>query len=102
MKKFLALALALIMVLSLVACGGSKKEETKEEVKEETTETTETTEEKTYTLTFTTSSVPAEAHTKTLVEYVGPRLEELSGHFAEQFGLSLSDELDFEEAPSHE
>ena len=30
------------------------------------------------------------------------RLEELSGHFAEQFGLSLSDELDFEEAPSHE
>ncbi len=30
------------------------------------------------------------------------RLEELSGHFAEQFGLSLSDELDFEEVPSHE
>lgn len=30
------------------------------------------------------------------------RLEELSGHFAEQFGLSLSDELDFEEEPSHE
>lgn len=30
------------------------------------------------------------------------RLEELSGHFAEQFGLSLSDELDFEEAASHE
>lgn len=30
------------------------------------------------------------------------RLEELSGHFAEQFGLSLSDELDFEEAPDHE
>ncbi len=30
------------------------------------------------------------------------RLEELSGHFAEQFGLSLSDELDFEEAPGHE
>lgn len=30
------------------------------------------------------------------------RLEELSGHFAEQFGLSLSDELDFEEAPNHE
>jgi len=29
MKKFLALALSLIMVLSLVACGGSKKEETK-------------------------------------------------------------------------
>ena len=80
MKKLIALFLASIMVLSLVACGGSKKEETKEEVKEETTETTETTtEEKTYTLTFTTSSVPAEAHTKTLVEYVGPRLEELSG-----------------------
>ena len=35
MKKFLALALSLIMVLSLVACGGSKKEETKEETKEE-------------------------------------------------------------------
>ena len=30
------------------------------------------------------------------------RLEELSGHFAEQFGLSLSDELDFEEEPAHE
>lgn len=30
------------------------------------------------------------------------RLDELSGHFAEQFGLSLSDELDFEEAASHE
>lgn len=30
------------------------------------------------------------------------RLEELSSHFAEQFGLSLSDELDFEEEPSHE
>jgi len=41
MKKFFALALALIMVLSLVACGGSKKEETKEEetTTEETTET---------------------------------------------------------------
>lgn len=30
------------------------------------------------------------------------RLEELSGHFAEQFGLSLSDELEFEEEPRHE
>lgn len=30
------------------------------------------------------------------------RLEELSAHFAEQFGLSLSDELDFEEEPKHE
>ena len=30
------------------------------------------------------------------------RLEELSAHVAEQFGLSLSDELDFEEEPSHE
>ena len=30
------------------------------------------------------------------------RLEELSSHFAEQFGLSLSDELDFEEEPNHE
>ena len=29
------------------------------------------------------------------------RLEELSGHFAEHFGLSLSDELDFEEVPDH-
>ena len=37
MKKFLALALSLIMVLSLVACGGSKKEETKEETKTEET-----------------------------------------------------------------
>ena len=40
MKKFLTLFLAMAMVLSLVACGGSKKEETKtEETKtEETTE----------------------------------------------------------------
>lgn len=30
------------------------------------------------------------------------RLEDLSAHFAEQFGLSLSDELDFEEEPAHE
>jgi len=37
MKKFLALILALVMGLSLVACGGSKKEETKEETKEEAT-----------------------------------------------------------------
>ena len=38
MKKFLALALSLIMVLSLVACGGSKKEEPKtEETKTEET-----------------------------------------------------------------
>ena len=36
MKKFFALMLAMIMVLSLVACGGSKKEETKQE--ETTTE----------------------------------------------------------------
>ena len=39
MKKFFALLLTLAMVLSLAACGGSKKEEPKEEVKEETTET---------------------------------------------------------------
>ena len=38
MKKFFALMLAMIMVLSLVACGGSKKEEPK---KEETTTTEE-------------------------------------------------------------
>jgi len=31
MKKFFALMMAMIMVLSLVACGGSKKEETKQE-----------------------------------------------------------------------
>jgi len=31
MKKFFALMLAMIMVMSLVACGGSKKEETKQE-----------------------------------------------------------------------
>ena len=50
MKKLFALLLTLAMVLSLVACGGSKKEETKEEVKEETiTETTETVEEPTLT-----------------------------------------------------
>ena len=39
MKKFLALLLTLAMVLSLAACGGSKKEEPKQE----STETTETT-----------------------------------------------------------
>ena len=44
MKKFLALALVLLMTLSLVACGGSKKEETKtEETKTEETKTEETT-----------------------------------------------------------
>jgi len=44
MKKYLALLLSLVMLLSLVACGGSKKEEPKqEETKtEESTETTET------------------------------------------------------------
>lgn len=30
------------------------------------------------------------------------RLAELASHFAESFGLSLSDELDFEEEPRHE
>jgi len=43
MKKMLAMLLALTMILSLAACGGSKKEETKEE-STETTETTESTE----------------------------------------------------------
>ena len=42
MKKFFAMLLALTMILSLAACGGSKKEEVKEETKEETTETVET------------------------------------------------------------
>ena len=42
MKKFFAMLLALTMILSLAACGGSKKEEVKEEPKEETTETVET------------------------------------------------------------
>ena len=44
MKKFFAALLALTMILSLAACGGSKKEETKEETTEETTETVETVE----------------------------------------------------------
>jgi len=38
MKRLFALALAGIMTLSLVACGGSKKEETKEEAKAESVE----------------------------------------------------------------
>ena len=42
MKKIFAMLLALTMILSLAACGGSKKEEVKEETKEETTETVET------------------------------------------------------------
>jgi len=56
MKKFFALALSLIMVLSLVACGGSKKEETKEETKTETTETTESTGAAEYTILFASNS----------------------------------------------
>ena len=40
MKKFFALLLAMVMVLSLVACGGSKKEEPKQE-ETQTEETTE-------------------------------------------------------------
>lgn len=44
MKKFIALTLALVMSLSLVACGGSKSTETsKEETKAEGTGTTEAT-----------------------------------------------------------
>jgi len=44
MKKYLALLLSLVMLLSLVACGGSKKEEPKQEETqtEESTESTET------------------------------------------------------------
>lgn len=34
---------------------------------------------KTYNLVFTTAAVPEEANTKVLVEYIAPRLEELSG-----------------------
>ena len=43
MKKVFALCLVLAMMLSLAACGGTKKEEVKEETKTETTETTEET-----------------------------------------------------------
>ena len=41
MKKLTALILTLVMLLTLTACGGSKKEEVKEETSSETTETTE-------------------------------------------------------------
>ena len=41
MKRFLAIALTLAMVLSLAACGGSKKEETTTSGSEQTQETTE-------------------------------------------------------------
>lgn len=80
MKRFLSILLASILCLSLVACGGSSSstDTTSEDTSAEETTDASTTEEEVFTLTFTTSSVPAEAHTKTLVEYVGPRLEELS------------------------
>jgi len=68
MKKLIALFLASIMVLSLVACGGSKKEETKEETTTETTETTETGIEP-VTLTIYSPGNENSVPTKTIIEY---------------------------------
>lgn len=75
MKRFFSILLAGILCLSLAACGGSSTPDTSTPNTDDTSDTTG----EVITLTFTTSSVPEEAHTKTLVEYVKPRLEELSG-----------------------
>ena len=44
MKKFLALILALVMVLSFAACGDSKKDESSVDASTESVESTESTE----------------------------------------------------------
>ncbi|MBR1455563.1 MAG: DctP family TRAP transporter solute-binding subunit [Oscillospiraceae bacterium] len=85
MKKLLAFVLALVMVFALCACGQSQQAaapapaEDKTEPAPAEAEAPAPAEEKSYVLTFTTASVPEEAHTRVLVEYVVPRLEELSG-----------------------
>jgi len=79
MKKLIALLLAVLMVLSLAACGAKQEAPAPAPEAEAQPEAeAPAVEEKVFTLTFTTSSVPAEAHTRVLVEYIKPRLEELS------------------------
>jgi tripartite ATP-independent transporter DctP family solute receptor len=86
MKKFLAVALTMLLVF-MVFSGCTKPTETESKStdtgaasKQTSVETPEepTEPEKTFVLVFTTPSVPEEAHTRVLYEYIGPRLEELT------------------------
>ena len=91
MKKFLALALSLIMVLSLVACGGSKKEEPKQEE----TKTEETAADPLRAYEGTTINVMLENHASSVA------LKELLPEFEELTGIKVNLEiLPYEEMPA--
>lgn len=88
MKKTFVVVLAMLFVL-MAFSGCTKPGETtsenqsaaitSEEPSTAASTSVEPEPEKTVTLVFTTPSLPEEAHTKALYEFIGPRLEELTG-----------------------